>query len=191
MAMKQQRYKMWTKGGASDNVVILGIQQCKQEDDGEYKCVLKNDAGEESFVFRFFVTVEGGMDFRATLLKRKKPAKKVVQAEIEWLETPVDANVQEGKIDRVVFTARLSEKDKKGRWFLRNLKTQMDKMATELGIEITKKDENYEITQEEDIFTLTILNPTVEQTGRYTLSVKLEKDCKTTGAYLDVQGWLY
>ncbi len=139
----------------------------------------------------FFVTVEGGMDFRATLLKRKKPAKKVVQAEIEWLETPVDANVQEGKIDRVVFTARLSEKDKKGRWFLRNLKTQMDKMATELGIEITKKDENYEITQEEDIFTLTILNPTVEQTGRYTLSVKLEKDCKTTGAYLDVQGWLY
>ena len=151
LGMKQQRYKMWTKGGQDENLVILGINQCKQEDDGEYKCALKNDSGEEVFDFRFFVTVEGGMDFRAMLLKRKKPAKKAPVPEIEWLETPIDVTVKEGKSEKVVFSARLSEKEKKGRWFLRNLvichifsasfsnlpfsqKTQTDKMATENGL---------------------------------------------------------
>ncbi len=116
---------MWTKckaeDGSNDNLVILGISQCKQEDDGEYKCLLKNGIGEALFEFRFFVTVEGGMDFRAMLLKRKKPAKKAPPVGPEWIEAPVDVKAKEGKDDKVIFTARLSEKEKKGRWFLRNL----------------------------------------------------------------------
>ena len=44
------------------------------------------------------------------------------------------------------------------------------------------------MTQEEDFYTLTILNPTVALGGSYTLQVKLEKDSKVTSAYLDVQG---
>ena len=114
---------MWTKGGMDgENLVILGINQCRPDEEGEYKCTIKNDAGEEMFEFKVFVTVEGGMDFRAMLLKRKKPAKKAAPLpDLEWIETPNDVQVKEGKAEKVVFTAKLSEKDKKGKWFLRNL----------------------------------------------------------------------
>ena len=66
----------------------------------------------------------------------------------------------------------------------------MDKVATEIGLEITKREsENYEMTQEGDCYSLIILNPKVEHTGRYTLVVKMqEKDSKTTSAYLRVLG---
>ena len=36
--------------------------------------------------FKFYVTVEGGMDFRAMLMKRKVKQKKIVVKTIEWLE---------------------------------------------------------------------------------------------------------
>ena len=74
------------------------------------------------------------MDFRAMLLKRKKPAKKVAVLEYEWIETPVDVTVQEGKGQEVTFTARLSEKDKKGKWFLRNEETLKSNLALEHGV---------------------------------------------------------
>ena len=129
------RFKIWTKGGADgENLVILGINQCRQDEEGDYKLILKNCNGEETFDFKFFVTVEGGMDFRAMLLKRKKPAKKVAVLEYEWLETPIDVSVQEGKADQVIFTARLSEKDKKGKWFLRNEETMKSNLALEHGV---------------------------------------------------------
>jgi len=60
------------------------------------------------------------MDFRAMLLKRKIKQKKVVVKRIEWLEKPVDVMVQEKKDTRVTFSARLSEKEKKGKWYIRN-----------------------------------------------------------------------
>ena len=50
------------------------------------RCVLSNDNGEEEFAFKFYVTVEGGMDFRAMLMKRKVKQKKIVVKKIEWLE---------------------------------------------------------------------------------------------------------
>jgi hypothetical protein len=117
----EPRFRMWTRGGTGEsNIVILGINQCRQEEEAEYKCVLKNEHGEEEFDFKFFVTVEGGMDFRAMLMKRKKPKKKTPPPAVEWLEKLVDVNIQQGKSDMVMFTARLSEKGKKGHWFLRN-----------------------------------------------------------------------
>ena len=50
---------MWTKGGANgENLVILGINQCRPDEEGEYKCILKNEVGEETFDFKVFVTGE-------------------------------------------------------------------------------------------------------------------------------------
>ena len=60
----EPRYKIWTCGGGAGNQVILGVRECRQEEEGDYKCILKNDHGEAEFEFKFFVTVEGGMDFR-------------------------------------------------------------------------------------------------------------------------------
>lgn len=39
---------------------------------------------------------------------------------IEWIEKPVDLQVQEGKCEAATFTARLSEKEKKGKWYYRS-----------------------------------------------------------------------
>lgn len=58
--------------------------------------------------------------FRAMLMKRKKPQKKVVVKKTEWLESPVDQECQEGKIDKITFSARLSEKEKRGKWYIGN-----------------------------------------------------------------------
>ena len=61
----EPRYKIWTKGDALEgNLVILGVKECRQEEEGDYKCVIKNKHGEAEFDFKLFVTVEGGMDFR-------------------------------------------------------------------------------------------------------------------------------
>jgi hypothetical protein len=119
----EPRYKFWTEG--SKNQIILGVNQCRQEEEGAYKAVLTNDHGEEEYEFNFYVTVEGGMDFRAMLMKRKKPQKKVVVKKVEWLESPVDQECQEGKIDKITFSARLSEKEKRGKWYIGNNKAFM------------------------------------------------------------------
>lgn len=54
------------------------------------------------------------------LLKRKVKQKKVVVKQMEWLEKPVDAVAQEKQDKEVTFTARFSEKEKKGKWYFRN-----------------------------------------------------------------------
>ena len=59
-------------------------------------------------------------NFRAMLMKRKRPQKKVVVKKVEWLESPTDQECQEGKCDKVTFSARLSEKEKRGKWYLMN-----------------------------------------------------------------------
>ena len=51
-----------------------------------FKVVLTNSHGEFEFEFKFYVTVEGGMDLRAMLMKRKVKQKKIVQKIIEWTE---------------------------------------------------------------------------------------------------------
>lgn len=53
---------------------------------GDYRAVIRNEHGEVEFAFKFYVTVEGGMDFRAMLMKRKVKQKKIVVKTIEWLE---------------------------------------------------------------------------------------------------------
>jgi hypothetical protein len=116
----EPRYTRWTDGGGDHNHVILGIKECRSEEEGEYRCTLTNEHGEADISFKFYVTVEGGMDFRAMLMKRKVKQKKVVVKKTEWLEKPVDVAIQQGTCDSVTFSARLTEKEKKGKWFIRN-----------------------------------------------------------------------
>ena len=39
------------------------------------------------------------------------------------MQSPVDQEVQQGKCEEVVIKARLSEKEKKGKWYIRNAAT--------------------------------------------------------------------
>merc|ERR1712179_395237 len=62
----EQRTKAYTDGATGQ--VVLGIENLKQEDEGAYRCVLNEEIEHE---FSVYVTVEGGMDFRAMLMKKK------------------------------------------------------------------------------------------------------------------------
>ena len=42
------------------------------------RCEIENEHGMQEHLFSLYVTVAGGMDFRAMLMRKKKPAKKVV-----------------------------------------------------------------------------------------------------------------
>lgn len=177
----EQRYKSWTCG--EDNTITLGCFEARPEDEGDYKVVLKNSNGVLEYDFKFYVTVEGGMDFRAMLMKRKVKQKKVVVKKIEWLESPVDQEVQQGKCEEVIIRARLSEKEKKGKWYLRNAATFKDIRSSEYGLELFKGDK-YDWSFKEDTYTLIIKNPTVTEEGTYQVVVR-ELDMKASG-YLTV-----
>ena len=58
----EPRYKFFTDG--SRNLIILGVSQCRTDEEGDYRIELSNEHGDVEYEFKFFVTVEGGMDFR-------------------------------------------------------------------------------------------------------------------------------
>ncbi|XP_023324296.1 twitchin isoform X2 [Eurytemora carolleeae] len=178
----ESRYKFWTCG--EDNTITLGCFEARSEDEGDYKVVVKNEHGSTEFDFKFYVTVEGGMDFRAMLMKRKVKQKKVVVKKIEWIESPVDQEVQQGKCEEVIIKARLSEKEKKGKWYIRNATTFKDIRSSEYGLELFKG-EKYDWSFKEDTYTLVIRNPTPVEEGTYQIVVK-ELDMKASG-YLAVK----
>ena len=39
---------------------------------------------------------------------------------MEWIEEPVDRQIKQGTVDEVRFTAKLSVKGKKAKWYMRN-----------------------------------------------------------------------
>ena len=73
----------------------------------------RNDDDDDLYAFVFTV-------LRAMLLKRKKKQKKVVVKTYEWIEKPIDITIQQGKADEAIFTAKFSDPEKKGKWYLRN-----------------------------------------------------------------------
>jgi len=166
LSMEGGRFKSWTDG--TKNQAVLGIENIKQEDEGAYKCVLNGTVEHE---FSVYVTVAGGMDFRAMLMKRKKPAKKVVE-KFEWIEEPVDKTVKQGLCDEVSFIAKLSHKGKKAKWYLRNQECY--------------RGAKFAIKADEDLFTLTIKNPEVGDSGRYTCVIRECNDL-TCKVYLEVE----
>ncbi|CAB4056799.1 unnamed protein product [Lepeophtheirus salmonis] len=157
----EPRYKTWTNG--VENTIILGIHSARQEEEGDYKVLLKNRYGEHEFEFKYFVTVEGGMDF----------------------QTPVDQEVQENKVDKVVLTARLSIPNVKGKWYLRNAASLRSIKSTDYGLELHKS-ERFEWIHREDSYTLIVHNPTIEESGKFTLVAKTENQTFTTGGHVEV-----
>ena len=104
----------------------MGLKECKADDEGDFSCTITTSAGTASVEFKLFVTVEGGMDFRAMLMKKKVKQKKVVVTKMEWIEPLTDREVQQGKDKQVIMTAKLSKGGYKGKWYQRNETIMMD-----------------------------------------------------------------
>ena len=168
----------------NSGTVTMGLRNCKAEDEGEFNCILTSSKGKAQFDFKLFVTVEGGMDFRAMLMKKKVKQKKVIVKKMEWIEPLFDIECQENKDTQIIMTAKLSAKGLRGKWYQRNDTIMMDIKSGENGREV-QKGEKYDWKQEEDTYTLIINNPKLEDDGTYILLVK-EVDAKTSG-YLTVK----
>ena len=82
------RCRLYTNG--PDGTVTMGLKECKAEDEGDFSCIVTNAKGSDTFNFKLFVTVEGGMDFRAMLQKKKVKQKKIVVQKTEWIEPLFD-----------------------------------------------------------------------------------------------------
>ena len=124
------------------------------------------------------------MDFRAMLMKKKTKQKKVVVERTEWIEPLFDIECQEKKDKEVILQAKLSVKGMRGKWYQRNEKIMSDIKSGENGRELQKGDK-YDWKQEEDVYTLTINNPTEEEDGTYILLVR-EVEAKTS-CYVSVK----
>ena len=98
----------------------MGLKECKADDEGDFSCTITTSAGTCTTEFKLFVTVEGGMDFRAMLMKKKVKQKKVVVTKMEWIEPLTDRECQQGKDKQVIMTAKLSKGGYKGKWYQRN-----------------------------------------------------------------------
>ena len=61
--------------------------------------------------------------------------------------------------------------------------------STEYGLELHKEDaDKYEWKQAGDVYTLRIINPVVNDSARYNLVVKIEKESYICSGYLEVTG---
>lgn len=106
-------------------------------------------------------------------------------------QTPIDQEGQQGKTELITLSCRLSEKEKKGKWYLRNAATFKDIRAGENGLELFKGNmeghqDKYDWTYKDDTYTLFIKNPTTEEEGTYNLVIR-ELDNMKTGAYVSVK----
>ena len=103
----------------------------------------------------------------------------------------MDQEGQQGKTELISLSCRLSEKEKKGKWYLRNNATFKDIRAGENGLELIKgnmpgHEDKYDWSFKDDTYTLHIKNPTVEEDGTYNLVIR-ELDNMKTGAYVTVK----
>ena len=66
-----------------------------------------------------------------------------LQEKFEWIEEPVDRTIKQGLCDEVSFSAKLSHKGKKAKWYLRNqvgldllggLKKTFDTLVTRISV---------------------------------------------------------
>jgi len=166
----EPRCKTWTNG---PHTAILGFSKTKQEDEGAYRCEIENEHGMVEHEFSLYVTVAGGMDFRAMLMRKKKPAKKVVE-KVEWIEEPVDRTIKAGACDEVSFSCKLSVKGKKAKWYVKNQECYKGPKYS------------METDDETGTYTITIKNPKMEDSGRYTCTVRECNDLSCKG-YLEVE----
>uniref|UniRef100_A0A1A9V0P1 Twitchin n=1 Tax=Glossina austeni TaxID=7395 RepID=A0A1A9V0P1_GLOAU len=172
------RYKFLTDG--ETNTITLCMRKCKPNDEGKYKVVVSNIHGEDTAEMQLYVSDSSGMDFRAMLKKRRyqkwakeeaeppkvdlketeKPMpalKKVERKQESFLSPLIDQFAKEGKDKKVVFEGRFSKANAKCKWLFR-------------------KDEvfassKYKFKNENDTYQLIIMNPKVEDTGKYSIEI--------------------
>ncbi|KAL1383363.1 hypothetical protein pipiens_013162 [Culex pipiens pipiens] len=172
------RYKHHTDG--ESNTITLCIRKVKPNDEGKYRVVVSNAHGEDSAEMQLYVSDSSGMDFRAMLKKRKyakwgnqekdpdwgdlkevekpKPQLKKVERKSDTFSKPlVDITCKEGKEKKVVFEANFTKPNAKAKWMLRK-----DEIFT---------GSKYKFKNEGDHYTCTVMNPKVEDSGKYTLEI--------------------
>ncbi|KAL3252352.1 hypothetical protein MRX96_017671 [Rhipicephalus microplus] len=177
------RYKVITDG--ETNTVCFCIRKAKSTDEGKYKVVAYNKHGEDSVTMNLFVSDESGMDFRA-MLKHRQYAKwgmgkddpdwQLKQREEEkeqiglrkpkpdaFLQPLENVHVKEGRDKLARFQAVFSKSGVKGKWFRNRQEIFMGK--------------KYHMTSQGDLHVLEVMNPTVEDGGRYTLTC-LDTSCQ-------------
>ena len=128
------RCKLYTNG--EEGTVSMGLKDCKAEDEGDFSCTVTTAKGSATLSFKLFVTVEGGMDFRAMLQKKKVKQKKIVVQKMEWIEPLFDIECQQGKDKQVVMTAKLCVSGMKGKWYQRNETIMADIRSVSVDIHI-------------------------------------------------------
>ncbi|XP_018789320.1 PREDICTED: twitchin isoform X17 [Bactrocera latifrons] len=172
------RFKFLTDG--QTNSITLCMRKCKPNDEGKYKVVVANIHGEDSAEMQLYVSDSSGMDFRAMLKKRRyqkwdkeeedpnwgelkqteKPLptlKKVERKQESFLSPLIDQFAKEGKDKKVVFEARFSKPNCKPKWMLRK-----DELFT---------GSKYKFKNENDTYQLIVMNPKVEDGGKYTIEI--------------------
>ena len=58
--------------------------------------------------------------FKFLIFEIKREKNVNFQEKVEWIEEPVDRQIKQGTVDEVRFTAKLSAKGKKAKWYMRN-----------------------------------------------------------------------
>nr|XP_029716085.1 twitchin isoform X7 [Aedes albopictus] len=171
------RYKHHTDG--ESNTITLCIRKVKPNDEGKYKVVVSNPHGEDSAEVQLYVSDSSGMDFRAMLKKRKyakwakekeemvidlkevekpKPQLKKVERKQDTFSRPlVDITCKEGREKKVIFECAFTKPNAKAKWMLRK-----DEIFT---------GPKYKFKTEGDVYSCLILNPKVEDSGKYTIEI--------------------
>ncbi|XP_021713428.1 twitchin isoform X4 [Aedes aegypti] len=171
------RYKHHTDG--ESNTITLCIRKVKPNDEGKYKVVVSNPHGEDSAEVQLYVSDSSGMDFRAMLKKRKyakwakekeemvidlkevekpKPQLKKVERKQDTFSRPlVDITCKEGREKKVIFECAFTKPNAKAKWMLRK-----DEIFT---------GPKYKFKTEGDVYSCLIINPKVEDSGKYTIEI--------------------
>ncbi|KAJ6635132.1 Titin [Pseudolycoriella hygida] len=162
------RYKFHTDG--ETNTVTLCMRNIKSSDEGKYKIVFTNCHGTVSDETQLYVSKPGCTDFRA-MLRKSKYAKwgkekgdpnwgdlKGVQKAQDQFVTPLqDVTVKEGRDKKVEFLAKFTKQNAKAKWFCR-------KNELFMGVK-------YKFRNDGDIYQLTVLNPKLEDSAKYTIDI--------------------
>ncbi|XP_023322319.1 twitchin [Eurytemora carolleeae] len=153
------RFKSWTDG--KKGLAFLGVENAQKEDEGIYRCLIKNRFGKREHKFKLFIA--------RSWQERKGPPKREVP--IYWSEVPRTKFTKEGLLDKISFTAKLTVADKSAKWFFNN-KECVDQ-------------NKYEIQRVGSSFTITIHSLEHADTGCYRCTLnEVDLSCET---YLDVQ----
>ncbi|XP_074598807.1 projectin protein bent isoform X2 [Brevipalpus obovatus] len=183
------RYVIVTDG--SSNTVWFCVKKAKSADEGRYTVMATNTHGESTAEIGLFIGGEEGMDFRAMLKRGKRQQWRKQSDDPDWgnlkaVEDERRASLKESKKPEIFTKPLQNQKCKEGR----DKKVRFECVFSKVGVKpkwYKNKQELFmgrknHMTSQGDLHVLEIINPTVEDEGKYV--------CKcldtTTEAFLDV-----